>query len=558
MYENLLKQLKPKPKMNLKFYKGSDKYSEGAVEDKLIELIASAPEEDYTEIISQNYSWSSYYHLTHIRKNLLNWYPFAGGDLLEIGCGLGAFTNLFCEKCDSVTAVELSQRRATATLLRCRERENLEIIVGDLNDIEFDKQFDYITLIGVLEYQGNFSDSKNPYLDFLRTIRKLLKSNGKLLVAIENQYGLKYWCGAAEDHTGKPFDGLNQYELSNAKSRTFSKAALDDLLGQAGFDGRFFYYPMPDYKLPTVIYSEKELPKDENMFNLRPYYIPNNKSVIAPEMKIYKDVIANNVFEFFANSFLVECSKNKKENLGEITFVTHSTFRQPEYRISTCFDKHGRVYKKAADGRGVRHLEETAYNEYDLYNHGLSILQSEMKDGDLVADYCDLPTAEQYALGFLRDTGLSEEKKLEQFDKLMEKWVNDILKSSDLEAEENIVFELIPDLPKTPENYSRFGPVLKTGYIDMVFRNAFMADGELAWFDQEWMMENIPARYIIWRGLGLFHFSYPEDFTTGMFHKYLVKYGVYDCHEEFSKIDSLFNKSVIDAKAMAERNNLPA
>ena len=89
-------------------------------------------------------------------------------DVLEIGCGMGAVTSVLCDNCKTVTAVELSKRRATATLLRCREKENLEIIVGNLNDIQFDKKFDYITLIGVFEYQGCYTDSDNPYKVFFK------------------------------------------------------------------------------------------------------------------------------------------------------------------------------------------------------------------------------------------------------------------------------------------------------------------------------------------------------------------------------------------------------
>lgn len=68
---------------------------------------------------------------------------------------MGAITELLCKKAKNVTAVELSKNRATATYLRCRNYDNLEIIVGNLNDIQFSKKYDYITLIGVLEYQNN-------------------------------------------------------------------------------------------------------------------------------------------------------------------------------------------------------------------------------------------------------------------------------------------------------------------------------------------------------------------------------------------------------------------
>ena len=113
--------------------------------------------------------------MTHLRKNILNWYDFnKESDALEIGCGLGAVTSVLCGKCKTVTAVELSKRRATAAWLRCREKENLEIIVGNLNDIQFEKKFDYITLIGVLEYQGSYTNSENPYKDLYYAERKAI------------------------------------------------------------------------------------------------------------------------------------------------------------------------------------------------------------------------------------------------------------------------------------------------------------------------------------------------------------------------------------------------
>ena len=37
----------------------------------------------------------------------------------------------------------------------------------------------------------------------LQRVRSLLKPEGKLIVAIENQLGLKYFAGAPEDHLGQ-------------------------------------------------------------------------------------------------------------------------------------------------------------------------------------------------------------------------------------------------------------------------------------------------------------------------------------------------------------------
>ena len=123
MLADYIEKLNPKPIFNLKWYKNEDLYSEGDIEDKIIEMIADNNPEDYVEAIYKMFNWSTYYHLSHIRRNILNWYPFdKDSDILEIGCGLGAITGMLCDNAKSVTAVELSKRRATATLLRCREK----------------------------------------------------------------------------------------------------------------------------------------------------------------------------------------------------------------------------------------------------------------------------------------------------------------------------------------------------------------------------------------------------------------------------------------------------
>ena len=325
-------------KLNLQWYKNEDRYSDGDIEDDIIKYIAQYEPEDYDKAVCEHLDWAVYYHLTNVRRNLLNWYPFQKeASVLEIGAGCGALTGLLCDKCKKVTAVELSKRRATAAQLRCREKDNLEVIVGNLNDIEFGEKFDYITLIGVLEYQGTYTDSDSPYKDFLVKIKSLLKDDGKLLVAIENKYGVKYWCGAGEDHTGVPFDGLNQYKLGGQKTRTFAREELTELLKESGYANCFFYYPMPDYKLPTVVYSDQYKPRNENLENAAPYYIPSDETLLIREKGLYRDIVKNNVFPFFANSFLVECSSSLLDQGEEekVIFAVLNSRRQKEYRLGT-------------------------------------------------------------------------------------------------------------------------------------------------------------------------------------------------------------------------------
>lgn len=295
-------------KINYEFYNGKDLYSDGSIENEIIEY--EKKYKNVEEIFEKDLRWPVFYHLTPIRKNILNWYPFKkDSEVLEIGAGMGAVTEALCEKCKKVVSVELSKNRATSIATRNENKENLEIMVGNLNDIDFkDKKFDYITLIGVLEYAATFTNSENPYIDFLNKIVKLLKPDGKLLIAIENKFGMKYFAGAPEDHSSIKYDGITGYE-NNKKVQTFGKEEIKEILSKADLKFTEFYYPLPDYKLPEVIFSDKYLPTEENL-KYRPYYYEGTE-IEFDEIKAYKEVIKNNMFGFFANSFFIECSKQE-------------------------------------------------------------------------------------------------------------------------------------------------------------------------------------------------------------------------------------------------------
>lgn len=533
-----------KPNLNLKWYTNTDQYSDGDVEDDIIKYIRENAPEDYGKTIIEHYSWPVYYHLTHTRRNLLNWYPFEkDASVLEIGCGMGAITGLLCDRCREVTAVELSKRRATAAQLRCREKNNLEIIVGNLNDIEFDKKFDYITLIGVLEYQGTYTDSDNPYKDFLMKIKSLLNEGGKLLVAIENKYGLKYWCGAPEDHTGIPFDGMNQYNLSGGKVRTFAKEELRKLLTESGFEDSFYYFPMPDYKLPTVIYSEKYLPHDAALENVIPYYVPSDKTLLAAEEGLYDDVIKNNVFDFFANSFLVECSaeaSKKKDEKEKVIFALMGSKRQSEYRVGTIIQESGKVIKFPMEDNVYthNHLTQIIENMDALAYRGLKVLPYRLENNKLVSEFVELPTLED----LLHEAAI--QKDIELLWKLWDSLLEQIEATSDEAGqEESIIYELGLDSYQENKDY---GKILREGYPDMIPRNCFIKDGEWLWYDQEWTLENVPSKFILYRGMLQLYARFSVMNKAISLLEWMKHYEI-DIHlEVFLSLDGLFTETIVD------------
>lgn len=437
----------------------------------------------YDEIIAEDDRWEVFYHLSSMRRSLFSWYDFKKeSELLEIGGEFGALTGLFCEKCKAVTTVETSLFKAEAIQKRYCAYDNLEIYVGKIDEINFKKKFDYIVLTGNLGIVCFGEATKDKYAEYLTFLLKYLKEDGKLLIATENRYGLKYFCGAAEEYTGRPFEGINGYP-KGTEGYSFSREELKQIMEMVGLNKHKFYYPLPDYKLPQLIYSEEFLPKRELKERLIPYYI-NNRTLIALESDIYEDVIDNGVFEFFANSFLVECSV--KSEASKAIFAAVTTDRGKENAFATVINSDDTVLKLPLYKEGIQSMEKIYSNLKDMEERGIKIIPHKVEKDGLIMPFIDAPTLSEYI-------GKANIKDSMELLKIFDELYNCILNSSDhVRAEENQLFE---------DEKMDFGPILQKAYIDMIPFNCFYINKELHFFDQEFVKHNFPAKYVLFRAI---------------------------------------------------------
>lgn len=291
--------------LDLELYPGEDTYSDGDIENTILDIVKSG--RDLDEVLMSTDDWAILYHLSNLRKNVLEWYDFdKSKTVLEIGAGCGAITGLLCEKCHTVTAIDLSKRRSTINAYRNKDFDNLTIKVANFEDVDLKGEtFDYITLIGVLEYSIYYVHSDNPFKDMLKKVKSMLKPGGTLFVAIENKYGMKYFAGAPEDHNARIFEGIEGYPTAE-KVRTFSKHGLTNLLTEVGFSCKF-YYPYPDYKMPTQIFTDDYLPSKDSLSEVSKAY-DRDRFRLFDEKKAFAGVIEDGYFPEFSNSFIVECN----------------------------------------------------------------------------------------------------------------------------------------------------------------------------------------------------------------------------------------------------------
>ncbi len=287
-------------------YPGVDLYSDGQSEDELLSIVQTCPEERYPQIIRERHSWEILYHLSDLRENIVEWLPLDRSmKVLEIGSGCGAVTGSLARRAGRVTCVELSRKRSLINAWRHREMENIDILLGNFTDVEpeLPREYDYIFLIGVFEYARSYIAGDAPFAGFLRAVWAHLRPGGRMVIAIENKTGLKYWAGCQEDHLGRFFAGLEDYP-EGGPVRTFTRDGLQRILTACGEEQYSFYYPYPDYKFMTTLYSDRRLPRvSELSDNLRNF--DRDRMLLFDEKKVFDMLIREGKFEWFSNSFLV-------------------------------------------------------------------------------------------------------------------------------------------------------------------------------------------------------------------------------------------------------------
>lgn len=345
--------------LDYKYYPGEDLYCDGQIEEELLTIARDCSEKEYPRIIGERKNWPILYHLSSLRENIVDWVPLTGTEkVLEIGAGCGAITGALARKAGSVTCVDLSKKRSHINAYRHQNLDHVTIHVGNFQDIEPELacDFDVIFLIGVFEYGRGYIGGDNPYEDFLKIICRHKKPDGRVIIAIENKYGMKYFAGCVEDHLGTYFSGIENYK-EKFSARTFSKRGLETIFKNCGIEDYSFYYPYPDYKFMTTLYSDRYLPvKGELSNNLRNF--DRERLLLFDERDAFDGVIEEGMFPEFSNSFLVV--------IGETYPVIYSRFsndRAPEYAIRTdIFEENGTrfVRKYPVTEQAREHIEGIA------------------------------------------------------------------------------------------------------------------------------------------------------------------------------------------------------
>ena len=216
--------------------------------------------------------------------------------------------------------------------------ENIHTLAAPIKSLPFsDNIFDLVILNGVLEWVGLEEDtileqnwkgkrsekqtySKTPeemQLDVLRELRRVLKPEGSLYIAIENRYGIQYFLGYPDDHNNVRFVTFLPRFLANKISKImgkgqyrtyiYSPGQLANLLQKSGFKVNSIYGVFPHY-----IKIKKAFPLSMAKLFKNEVRIGGIISKVFHE--IVKPLIPKSIAQHVSPSLFAICQKNNNEN----------------------------------------------------------------------------------------------------------------------------------------------------------------------------------------------------------------------------------------------------
>lgn len=295
--------------------------------------------------------WPTEYHLSRKRAQLLNGFTFDGtASVLEVGCGCGAITRFLGETFTDVVSVEGSVQRASLARKRCRDLNGVSIVSAPFQTIRFRRKFDIVFCIGVFEYSRHFVAGEDPYAVIIDYFADYLTDEGVLVLAIENQYGLKYFASASEDHTKARYDGIEGYHRFSDRAKTFGYEQLKEYLLRR-FAAVEYFFPFPDYKVPDGVLAEPLFERIDAApllasFKSRDYLRPYHPSF--DERLAWEGLAANRQVPFFANSFIAVAGKTQTQSMVRMKDLAVLYNRKRAEAFHTCT----RIYP-AAEGSDI-------------------------------------------------------------------------------------------------------------------------------------------------------------------------------------------------------------
>ena len=331
-----------------------------------------------------------------------------------------------------------------------------------INWYSFDENKKYIIINGL---------DKSNINDFEEKVKNL--NDEIVLICVDNKNGLNNFCYKNDD-----------------TEKLYNKKEIDEILQKYNLIYKKYYYSLPDCNKTNVIFTDDYLPTTDTISRDVSFY--NEDSInVYNEVNEYKKLLNLDpeLFKLFANSFFIECSKCELVE-NNIKFVSYSNMRKDKYRIKTII-QGDKVYKKEASEKSIEHIKQIKENIDMLNKIGIKTLDYYNDEG-IISDFQkESKTLDKIILENL------EKNNIEYVNNLLSKFYNILNDKLVLVNNSENVFDKYGI--NYDENNIQNLTFIKYGFWDLTFQNVFYINDEFFVYDQEWIEENIPLEFIIFR-----------------------------------------------------------
>ena len=394
---------------------------------------------------------------THLKNNYINWLPVKNGE---------------------------------AVLCVSEKLDNLE------------GMWDYLVIGDGFARVPALIQGKNPYQTFFETVKKHLKPKGHVILAVDNRYGLSFFAGCKERLTGRYFEGLEGYGESEGIC-TFSREAVLEMAKEAGFSDTKTYYPYPNYRYMTAMYTDEWLPSTGEL-NCNFCNFAEERAVLFNESEVFDGLIKEGRFQEFSNSYIFDFTLEKIETEEELLFLKYSAERDEKYRIRTEIVKKKdgtKVVRKVPYGeqalthvKNIKHWEEKLKEQYQTA--GIAVNKCTLTEKGAEFEFLKGETLESVLDGYLEKGDFAGfYAELKNYVDTLEKVLEPKAFAAGTKFKE-IFGDISFDTPQTAASLNN---------IDLIFPNIILIDGKWNVIDYEWTFDfAIPMKFIVHRAITLY------------------------------------------------------
>ncbi|MCR4752625.1 MAG: class I SAM-dependent methyltransferase [Eubacterium sp.] len=422
---------------------------------------------------------SELYQTSELRTNILRVLSFTGSErVLEVGAGSPVLTAFLAAHAKEIVCLDDQAERIEESARQNAVQAKIRYVCQTVTEYSDAEQFDLVLL----------ADVDQPALsDWAGLLDLWTKPEGKVLLAVENPYGLRGFSGCREEQ------GASVWGQQTMRIRSLQQCA--ELFRKAGFSSVQTYYPYPDHLYTAAIYSDAWLPKTEELKpSMRNFTQP--AVTLFDEQTAFGQILEEGNFPLFSNAYLLLASR-KAPVSDRPLYVKCSNDRAPERAIIT------RIMEKPDGSRYVEKLpagKEAEPHVFRLAEQYRRLCPIYEKAG-LMPNVCE-KTEAGMRFAWVEGKTLAEER--EELRKKGKKAEADTLLADYLDQ-----VQLLAGGPftRTPAFCEVFGdvsvpegmPSSLDGNIDLLPHNILQADGRQV-IDYEWTFPfPVPLRFVLYR-----------------------------------------------------------